>query len=175
MPTANPILRFDGPSWGLSDAKREAAKVLADPALIKMLLQGLFSKNARIRMRAADIARRVTEKRPELLAPHTERLLGLFSESGKEDWRTRAHLGLVIARVAKTRAQQQRAAGLLLPLYYDASNVVRCTAIEGWGILGARQPELRKQFEPLIEEALHSGTLAMQNRARYALTPRGHR
>lgn len=162
-------LNFGSSSWGLPNAKREAAKILARPTLVKPLIQGLFSANSGIRQRAADTARRVTEKNPALLAPHSERLLGLFSNSENENWRTRAHLGLVVARIAKTSAQAQRAAGLLLPLYYDPSNVVRCTAIEGWGILAGSNPALRAQFQPLIEEALTTGTLAMQNRARYAL------
>ena len=175
MKTANTELRFDGSSWGLPDARREAAKVLENHALVKTLLQLLFSGNGHIRQRAADTAWRVTEKNRELLAPHAERLLGLFSESSTDNWRTRAHLGLVVARIAKTASQRQRVAGLLLPLYYDSSNVVRCTAIEGWGILSACEPALRAQFRPLLEEALSTGTLAMQNRARYALTERGHR
>lgn len=175
MKTANTKLLFDESSWGLPDARREAAKVLENHALVRTLLQGLSSADGRIRQRAADTARRVTERSPVLLSPYAERLLGLFSESGSDNWRTRAHLGLVVARIAGTSAQRRRAAGLLLPLYYDSSNVVRCTAIEGWGILGAREPALRTQFRPLLEEALSTGTLAMQNRARYALTERGHR
>ncbi|MBV8632190.1 MAG: hypothetical protein JOZ83_14780, partial [Silvibacterium sp.] len=61
------------------------------------------------------------------------------------------------------------AAGLLMPLYYDPSNVVRCTAVEGLGMLAWREPGLRTQIQPLIEEALAAGTTAMQCRARDAL------
>jgi hypothetical protein len=96
-------------------------------------------------------------------------LLGLFSESAGDNWRTRAHLGLVVARIAQSRAHRLRAAGLLIPLYYDPSNVVRCTAIEGLGLLAHREPSLRPQVEPLIEEALATGTLAMQCRARHVV------
>ena len=62
-----------------------------------------------------------------------------------------------------------RAAGLLMPLYYDPSNVVRCTAVEGLGLLAWREPSLLVQVQPLIEEALVTGTLAMQCRARDAI------
>jgi hypothetical protein len=56
-----------------------------------------------------------------------------------------------------------------MPLYYDSSNVVRCTAIEGLGILARSEPSLRRQFEAIAEESLATGTLAMKNRAHHAL------
>ena len=129
----------------------------------------MLSSDPHLRQRAADTARRVTERQPELFAPHAEALLGLFSESAGDNWRTRAHLGLVVARVAQSHAQRIRAAGLLMPLYYDPSNVVRATAIEGLGILVRQEPSLRRQFEALAEEALATGTPAMQDRAKHAL------
>lgn len=166
-------LHLDTASWGLADARRAAAQILADPQLLQPLLRALFSDDPQLRHHAADTARRISEKQPDLLCPYAERLLGLFSEIGPKEagdnWRTRAHLGLVVARIAQSRAQRIRAAGLLMPLYYDPSNVVRCTAVEGLGLLAHREPGLRTQVQPLLEEALASGTLAMQCRARDAL------
>jgi hypothetical protein len=143
--------------------------VLANPKLVQILLRDLFSDDAALRWRAADTARRVTDKQPALLEPYADDLIGLFSESGEDNWRTRAHLGLVVARVAHSRLQRVRAAGLLLPLYYDPSNIVRCTAIEGLGLLARRELILRPQVEPLLEESLATGTLAMRNRAQRAI------
>jgi HEAT repeat protein len=162
-------LHLERGPWGLRRAKEAAARVLTDPKLVQALLRDLFSDNAILRWRAADTARRVTEKHAALLDPHADDLLGLFSESGKDNWRTRAHLGLVVARVAHSRLLRMRTAGLLRPLYYHPSNVVRCTAIEGLGLLAQREPALRPQVEPLLEEALATGTLAMKNRAQHAL------
>jgi len=173
---AKPIrntLNFNEPSWGLADARRAAAQIITDPQLLKPLLRSLFSGNSALRHHAADTARRITDKQPELLTPYTDRILGLFSEVGPKEagnnWRTRAHLGLVVARIAQTRAHRTRAAGLLMPLYYDPSNVVRCTAVEGLGLLAHREPSLRPRVLPLMEQALATGTLAMQCRARDAL------
>jgi HEAT repeat protein len=156
-------------SWGLPRAKLAAARIFAEPSLLKPLVNTMLSGDDNLRWHAADTTRRVAERQPELLAPYTEILIGLFSESGSDNWRTRAHLGLVVARIAHSHSQRIRAAGLLLPLYYDPSNVVRCTAIEGLGILAQHEPSLRPQFEALAEEALAAGTLAMKNRAQHAL------
>lgn len=156
-------------AWGLARAKAAAAAIFARPALVKALMQALLLDDDKLRMRASDTARRVTERQPALLAPHAEAIIGAFSESGGDNWRTRAHLGLVAARVSGSRSQRLRVAGLLMPLYYDPSNVVRCTAIEGLGLLARDEPSLCTQFEAIAEEALATGTLAMQNRARHAL------
>jgi hypothetical protein len=162
-------LQLSKGSWGLQRAKQAAAFIFANPALIKPLLQMLLSGDQELRKRAADTARRVTERQPELLKPHAETLIGLFSETVTDNWRTRAHLGIVVARIASTREQRIRVAGLLMPLYYDPSNVVRCTAIEGLGILAKREPSLRPQFEAIAEESQATGTLAMKNRAQHGL------
>ena len=174
VPSRDNPLQLDRAAWGLGDARRAADQVLARPKLLKPLLRALFGRDPILRHHAADTARRITERQPHLLTPHTERLLGLFSEIGPkeagENWRTRAHLGLVVARVSQSRGHRLRAVGLLIPLYYDPSNVVRCTAVEGLGLLAWSEPSLRAQVQPLIEEALSTGTTAMRCRARDALS-----
>jgi hypothetical protein len=172
MPHANHLgetLQLGNRPWGLADARRAAAQILANRQLLKQLMGALSSSDSSLRHHAADTARRISEKQPELLTPYAERLLGLFSETAGDNWRTRAHVGLVVARIAQTRSHRLRAAGLLMPLYYDPSNVVRCTAVEGLGLLAYREPSLRPQVQPLIEEALATGTVAMQSRARVVL------
>ena len=172
-PVIETSLKLNPAVWGLAEARRAAAEVLAHPQLLKPLLRALFGRDSVLRHHAADTSRRIAERQPQLLAPHIDRLLGLLSEIGPreagDNWRTRAHLGLVVARVAQSRAHRLRAAGLLMPLYYDPSNVVRCTAVEGLGLLAWREPSLLVQVQPLIEEALVTGTLAMQCRARDAI------
>jgi hypothetical protein len=172
---SKPFLQPPG-RWNLDCAMRAAEEVLQKPALRTALVQALLSGDEELRQRAADTARRITEKQPELLFPFADRILGIFSESdralsgGKPDnWRTRAHLGLVAARIAQTRQQRLRAAGLLRPLLRDPRNVVRCTGLEGLGLLAAREPSLRVEVEMELEEALATGTLAMKNRAYHAL------
>jgi HEAT repeat protein len=155
--------------WGLAAARRAAAVVIDDPRQAKALAAALFSSDPELRRHAADAARRVTEQRPELLDPYAERVLGALAASAGDDWRMLAHTGLVAARIAHTRAQRLRAAGLLHRLLDDPSNVVRCTALEGLGLLAARLPELRQDVEPILEAAAATATPAMRSRARAAL------
>ena len=86
-----------------------------------------------------------------------------------EEARTRWHLGLVVPRVANTKERRMRAARVMLLLAEDESNVVRCSAVEGLGLLAMQEASLRDEAEEMIERFLHEGTLAMKNRARTAL------
>jgi hypothetical protein len=43
---------------------------------------------------------------------------------------------------------------------------VRCSAVEGMGLLVLHEPSLRDEAEEMIERFLREGTLAMKNRAR---------
>jgi len=64
---------------------------------------------------------------------------------------------------------------LLRPFLSDPSNVVRCTALEGLGILSESEPTLQTEVTLVLEEALQTGTLAMKNRAQHALKKMANR
>jgi hypothetical protein len=48
----------------------------------------------------------------------------------------------------------------------DPSNVVRCSAVEGLGLLALQEPSLRDEAEEMVERFLREGTAAMKSRAR---------
>jgi hypothetical protein len=121
-----------------------------------------------IRKRAADVARRIVERDATPLQRYADELAGLLAEVSVEESRTRWHLGLVVAKVAHTREQRLRAARLMELLIEDQSNVARCSAVEGIGLLAIEETSLREIAEEMIERALREGTLAMKCRAREA-------
>jgi hypothetical protein len=48
----------------------------------------------------------------------------------------------------------------------DESNVVRCSAVEGLGLLAMQEAALRDEAEEMVERFLREGTKAMKSRAR---------
>lgn len=126
-------------AWGVDRARELARKIEGVPAEVKRLVKVLFGENVERRKRAADVARRITEVDPLPLAAYADELAGLLAELPVEESRTRWHLGLVVPRVARTREQRVRAARLMMLLEGDESNVVRCSAVEGWGPLRWRR------------------------------------
>jgi hypothetical protein len=158
--------QFRGARWGLTLARSLAEEMVGDKAGVRVLVKELFGEDAEVRKRAADVARRVTERDGRLLEPYADELAGLLETLPVEESRTRWHLGLVVPRVAHTRAQRLRAARTMSLLAGDESNVVRCSAVEGLGLLALQEASLRDEAEEMVERFLREGTLAMKNRAR---------
>lgn len=158
--------------WSLAAARAQAQRLLARPdrrRAARELVTVLSTNNAEQRVRAADVARRITDKEPDFLAAHASEIAAILAEAPIAESRARWHLGLVVARTARTPSQIRLAAGLLWQLSQDKSNVVRCSAVEGLGLLARRDPSLRSSVEPYLEQAFAAGTPAMRVRARNAL------
>ena len=115
------------------------------------------------RVRAADVARRITENDDAFLVAHAAELALILAETPISESRTRWHLGLVVARSARTQQQIRLAAEILWLLSEDKSNVVRASAVEGLGLLARRDPALRNAIEPFLLQALITGTPAMRS------------
>jgi hypothetical protein len=158
--------QLSGMRWGLPLARVIAEEVGESRAAIRALVRELFGEDVEVRKRAADVARRVTERDGRLLEPYADELAGLLETLPVEESRTRWHLGMVVPRVAHTRAQRLRAARTMSLLAEDESNAVRCSAVEGLGLLALQEVSLRDEAEEMIERFLREGTLAMKCRAR---------
>jgi HEAT repeat protein len=155
-----------GARWGLPLACSIAKEVGGDKTAIRALVRELFAEDIEVRKRAADVARRITELDGRLLEPYADELAGLLETMSVSESRTRWHLGLVVPRIAHTRTQRLRAARTMSLLASDESNVVRCSAVEGLGLLALQEPSLQDEAEEMIEQFLHDGTKAMKCRAR---------
>jgi hypothetical protein len=159
--------RLRGSAWGLGCARAIAAEIGGDKAGVRALVRELFGDDVEVRKRAADVARRITDKDGRLLERYADELAGLLETLPPEESRTRWHLGLVVPRVAHTQAERLRAARTMWWLTEDESNVVMCSAVEGLGLLALREPSLRDQAEEMVERYLREGTTkAMKCRAR---------
>ena len=158
--------------WGLAHARAHAERLLTYPDRVRAarsLVTALITRDAEQRVRAADVARRTTERDVAFLAPFATELASVLGETPVAESRTRWHLGLAVARTARTPPQIRTAAALLWQLSEDGSNVVRCSAIEGLSLLTLHDRTLRSSVEPYLQDALISGTPAMRVRARDAL------
>jgi hypothetical protein len=159
--------RLRGKSWGLARARGIAAEIGGNRAAVRALVVELFGEDVEVRKRAADVARRITERDARPLEGYADELAGLLESLPVVESRTRWHLGLVVPRVAHTRLQRLRAARVMQLLAQDESNVVRCSAVEGLGTLALVEPSLRDEAEAMVEMYLREGTtLAMKSRAR---------
>ena len=154
--------------WGLARARAVAGEIDGSAKELKALVGVLFDDDVELRKRAADVARRITDREPCALRLYADELAGLLAELPVAESRTRWHMGLVVPRLAHTREQRLRAGRLMMLLMEEESNVARCSAVEGIGLLACEEPSLRDVAEEMIERALRVGTPAMKCRARSA-------
>jgi hypothetical protein len=150
----------------LARARSLAEEIAGDKVAVGTLVRELFGEDVEVRKRAADVARRITELDGRLLERYADELAGLLETLPVEESRTRWHLGLVVPRVAHTRMQRLRAARTMLLLAGNESNGVRCSAVEGLGLLALQEASLRDEAEEMVEKYLREGTKAMKCRAR---------
>jgi len=150
----------------LARARSLAEEIAGDKVAVRTLVRELFGEDVEVRKRAADVARRITELDGRLLERYADELAGLLEILPVEESRTRWHLGLVVPRVAHTRMQRLRAARTMSLLAGAESNGVRCSAVEGLGLLALQEASLREEAEEMVERYLREGTKAMKCRAR---------
>jgi hypothetical protein len=156
-------------TWGLERARVIAEEIGGKKAGVRALVRELFGDDVEVRKRAADVARRITDWDGGLLERYADELAGLLETLPVEESRTRWHLGLVVPRVARTRAQRLRAARTMGLIAGNESNVVMCSAVEGMGLLALQEVSLRDEAEEMVERFLRDGTKAMKCRARAVL------
>jgi hypothetical protein len=65
-----------GARWGLPLARVIAGEVGESKAAVRALVRELFGEEAEVRKRAADVARRITERDGRLLEPYADELAG---------------------------------------------------------------------------------------------------
>ena len=98
MPRKNILALLEGGdrrTIGRADAVAEM--VSDDLALFPALIEGLWSADELVRMRAADATEKVTREHRELLYPYKKELLGLMTETRQQELRW--HLAVMVPRL----------------------------------------------------------------------------
>ncbi|MGH9774651.1 MAG: hypothetical protein ACRD50_06855 [Candidatus Acidiferrales bacterium] len=155
----------DRRSIGRSD--EVAAIVSKNPKLFPELMEGLWSVNSLVRMRAADAAEKITRKKPELLKRYERELLGLMAETTEPEMRW--HLAVMVPRLPLNARERQSAASLLNGYLKDRSSLVKTFALQGLADLAQDDPGIRPQVIEILRAATRNGTAAMKARSRKLL------
>jgi len=148
-------------------ADRIAETVLKNRSLFPQLMEGLWSENPLVRMRAADAAEKVTRDDPSLLQSFKKELLGLLAEATQQELRW--HLAAMIPRLALNAGERKLAVSLLEGYLEDRSSIVKTFALQGLADLAHGDPSMRQAVTEMLRGATRSGTPAMKARSRKLL------
>ena len=141
--------------------------VLRAPKRFAELLRCLWSDDLIVRMRAADAAEKVSDRKPELLKSYKAELLGLLAETDQIELRW--HLAQMIPRLRLTQVERRRAAEALQLYLQDRSSIVRTFALQALTDLSRDDAALRPGVREILEQSAVTGTAAMKARARKLL------
>jgi hypothetical protein len=149
-------------------ADQVATIVSTELKLFPALIQGMWSEDALVRMRAGDATEKVTRKNRELLQPYKKELLGLMAET--EEQELRWHLAAMVPRLVLNSKERKQAAALLSGYLSDRSSIVKTFALQGLADLAQDDPGIRTNAIEVLREAARNGTPAMKARSRKLLT-----
>jgi hypothetical protein len=156
-----------GDRRSIGNSNRVAAVILRQPDRLTELIEGLWSGDPIVRMRAADAAEKVSAKRPALLAPFKTELLALADETTQPELRW--HLAQMIPRLPLGKQERARATAALRGFLGDRSSIVKTFAIQALAELSRGTPEMVADVINLLERTLRTGTPAMKARSRKLL------
>jgi hypothetical protein len=148
-------------------ANEVVALVLREPRRFPQLIGQLWSDDSVVRMRAVDVAEKISAKNPDLLKPFKAELLGLLFEAEQKELRW--HLAQMIPRLLLTKKERQHAAEGLRRYLKDTSSIVKTFALQGLTDLARAETSLLPEIIENLEAAERAGTPAMKARARKLL------
>lgn len=162
----NILHRLTGGDRRSIGASNEVTKhILKHPELFTVVFAGMLHADPRVRMRAADVAEKVSKTRPDLLQPHKKELLIKLARIQQQE--VQWHLAQMVERLTLTPAEKKKTFGVLKELYADTSSrIVKASALESLVRLSDGDKLLQKQAAKLVDEALQSSIPSLQARAK---------
>lgn len=148
-------------------ADQVAVAVSRNRALFPALMQGWWSDDPLVRMRAADATEKVTRKNPDLLTAYKKQLLNLLPKVEQQELRW--HLAALVPRLPLSRRQRHAAASSLRCYLQDQSSIVKTCALQALADLAKDDSAMRPEVKKLLSQSLRNGTPAMKARSRKLL------
>jgi hypothetical protein len=142
-------------------------KVAEEPWLISGLVEMLQHPEIVIRMRAADALEKLQHVVPDQIAPFQTELLNIAAHVREPE--IRWHLAQMLPRIPTSYMRRAKIAALLKTYCFDASTIVRVSAMQGLADLAKADNTFRLLALRQVNSALEFGTPAEQARAKKLL------
>ena len=140
------------------------AEVLAQPSLFPVLMEGIVSDEALIRMRAADAAEKVTARHPEWLVPYKDKLLSEIAAIPQQE--VRWHAAMMFTRITWTEAERKQVASNLKSWLDDKSRIVQVFSLQALADLSGQDARLKPEVIALIKKKMKTSSPSIQSRGR---------
>jgi len=139
--------------------------ILRQPQLFDEVFEGMFDADPVIRMRAADVIEKVSQKHPEYLQPFKKRLISEVSKIEQQE--VRWHTAQMLSYLSINRTERDRIVQILISyLDNEKSKIVKVNAMQTLADLAERDRSLKPRVLKILERAAGTDSPALVSRGK---------
>lgn len=153
----------EGDLRSISRVPEVVKKVLKNPELIKILVQGLIDPLPGVRMRASDALEKISRTHPEHLKPYKTFILKRVLQNTQQE--VRWHTAQILPRLDLSKRERGLAAKWLFEYLEDTSKIVQTNALQALVDLSWKDDQLFDDVRIAVERLAETGSPAVRNRA----------
>lgn len=161
------IMLQGGDRRSIGRSNEVVAKVLAQPELFGVLMEGMALDAPLVAMRCADAAEKVSARHPEWLLPYKQLLLDELSKIEQQE--VRWHVAAMLPRLELNRSEMGKVMALLLGWTTERSSIVKTMSMQALADIALHDTVLLPEVRRHIEELCAIGTPAMKARGKKLL------
>ena len=142
--------------------------VLKNPILFKKIFQGISDTDPLIKMRAADVAEKISRQHPEYLQPFKTQLINDVVKITQQE--VRWHAAQMFSYLSLTPKERSRVAKVLFSwLEKEKSNIVKVMALQTLTDFAKQDNNIKSKVMPLLHKLFLSGSPSLKNRSKRLL------
>ncbi len=136
--------------------------VLANPQLFDDVVNAILTDDPGIKMRASDVAEKITKIHPEWLHPYKKLFLDTISKISQQE--VRWHTAQMMPRLKLTKTERKRVFDLLLTYLEDKSRIVKTSTMQALADIAIQDNAYLNQVQRLLSGLIKEGSPAMKVR-----------
>jgi len=156
-----------GDRRSIGEAKLVVDKVLAEPERLPEIVAGLDDPDPVVRMRAAEVAEKVSAVHPDWLQPHKAALIRHIQSTQEKD--LRARMARMAPRLKLDPEERRNCAAQLAAWLDDKSRIVQAASLDALGEFAVADADPRGEALLVLEACAQSDIPAVRARARRLL------
>ena len=147
----------------------EVARQIGDnQKLFDEIFQGIFDTDPIIRMRAADAIEKVSQKYPQLLKKHKNKILKNLVNFEQQE--VKWHIALMVSYLNLTTIESEKVFTELSKWANDdKSKIVRVNSMQALADISMKKNNIKAKTLALIKEQMETGTPSLMSRGRKLL------
>ena len=142
--------------------------VLRNPKLFREVFEGMTDTDPLIRMRAADVAEKVSKEHPEYLQAFKLRLINEIAEIPQQE--VRWHTAQMFSRLSLTPKERSSIAKILFAwVKNEKSNIVRVMSLQTLSDFAKQDKRIESKVVSLLQKFMASNSPSLKSRSRKLL------